>query len=526
MPRNFKIIDLFAGPGGLGEGFSAFRTNSGDSPFKIALSVEKDPSAHKTLALRSFYRQFPDGEVAPQYYDYIAGRLGKDPDDSLFMIPGLRKRVAAARTESQQLTLGKDNRAANKAIADALGKKTGPWVLIGGPPCQAYSLVGRSRNRGVAGYEPEKDHRNFLYREYLKVLARFTPDVFVMENVKGLLSARVGGENVFSRIREDLLCPARALRTRDRRVSYEIFPFVQNTGSTDLFGSNISPSDFVIRAEKYGIPQNRHRVIILGIRSDRLRRAGLHPLNESRAPRVKDAIGDLPRLRSGLSRSKDGLDEWKAAIAADANKIAAAVARKDQKDVADLMLKSVDQILASNLDRGSNWAIKPSSSPSNRLSDELRDWYAGQNGAVPVTNHDTRAHITKDLVRYLYCSCFGVARSDNGRATPNSGDFPEVLAPHHASWSSGSFADRFRVQTANLAATTITSHISKDGHYFIHYDPTQCRSLTVREAARIQTFPDDYFFVGNRTQQYVQVGNAVPPFLARQLAEAVFDILK
>ena len=105
MPKRLKIIDLFAGPGGLGEGFSAFRTRSGDSPFKIALSVEKDPGAHKTLALRSFYRQFPDGQVAPEYFDYIAGNRGKDPEDDLFTISSLRKQVAAARTESQLFPL-------------------------------------------------------------------------------------------------------------------------------------------------------------------------------------------------------------------------------------------------------------------------------------------------------------------------------------------------------------------------------------------------------------------------------------
>jgi DNA (cytosine-5)-methyltransferase 1 len=126
-----------------------------------------------------------------------------------------------------------------------------------------------------------------------------------------------------------------------------------------------------------------------------------------------------------------------------------------------------------------------------------------------------------DLARYAFATAFSEV---TGRS-PNASDFPPQLAPAHANWTTGKFADRFRVQCWGGPATTITSHISKDGHYFIHPDTLQCRSLTVREAARLQTFPDNYFFEGNRTQQFVQVGNAVPPLLACKIAAAVHRIL-
>lgn len=154
--------------------------------------------------------------------------------------------------------------------------------------------------------------------------------------------------------------------------------------------------------------------------------------------------------------------------------------------------------------------------PTTRLD----EWYQRRELAA-LANHETRTHMSADIQRYLFATVFALAR---GRS-PKAPDFPTELAPDHRNWRSGVFSDRFRVQVADEPATTVTSHIAKDGHYFIHPSCYQCRSLTVREAARLQTFPDDYLFLGNRTQQYVQVGNAVPPFLAQQIAKLVRQAL-
>ena len=158
-----KVIDLFAGPGGLGEGFSAFRNAAGQQRFKIALSVEKEASAYRTLMLRALFRQYPDGEVPEIYYHFMRGKLGKFPEDKLYHCKDISSALELARLEVQQYELGKLGQHAKvyKALRTALGRDE--CVLLGGPPCQAYSLVGRSRNKGEKGklYDADSDHRNF-----------------------------------------------------------------------------------------------------------------------------------------------------------------------------------------------------------------------------------------------------------------------------------------------------------------------------------------------------------------------------
>jgi len=522
----FKIIDLFAGPGGLGEGFSAYKNSDGDSPFRIKLSIEKDESAHRTLQLRAFYRQFKDGEAPNSYYEYLSGLLGKNPEDALYKGTKYRKQVQNATEEAKQFTLGKDNTNINHAIREALGKCPGNWVLIGGPPCQAYSVAGRSKNRSLKGYTAEKDHRNYLYREYLKVISKFRPAIFVMENVKGMLSAKVDGESIFPTILKDLSCPSRSLSTNDSRITYELFSFVEREPEKFMFEDALEPSDFVIKSESYGIPQSRHRVILLGIRSDIAKNTGPSFLTLTPSPTVKDVICDLTPLRSGLSRERDDLSKWKDAILEDSMKILREVEKKGLSKVSEKMIKALKKIERTKIGRGSPWANNAQTCLSKKISKGLREWYSDPAGWKGICNHESRSHMTSDLQRYLFCAAYGLASGKKERRSPTADKFPKVLIPNHANWHSGHFEDRFRVQIADKFATTITSHIAKDGHYFIHYDPSQCRSLTVREAARIQTFPDNYFFVGHRTQQYTQVGNAVPPYLAKQIAGIIYKIIE
>ncbi|RBP85268.1 DNA cytosine methyltransferase [Marinomonas rhizomae] len=505
--KEVLVIDLFAGPGGLGEGFSSVKDETGNAVFKIGISVEKEASAHKTLTTRAFYRKIKDVEGGLESYNaYLAGSITRQ---QLFDLFPEQTEEAETETLYGPKALGDDNEIIHERITELVKLHSDcPKVVIGGPPCQAYSLAGRSRNAGIKDYKAEDDHRNFLYREYLKVLSIAQPDAFVMENVRGILSAKIAEKIMFPSILNDLRNPEQATGIASPR--YKIYSLVVEASDKDNPVYNDS-SDYLIRAENYGIPQARHRVILLGVRSD-IEKAPKTLTRSDEQVSVKQAIDDLPKLRSGFSKRKDEPQAWEKAVSQNSARIKTLL--KKQFDG----VESLDLQPFNNLSRSATQPI----TPLNLVPKSLADWYR-KNEPCQVLNHETRGHMESDLLRYAYSAAYTDIRGD---ISPKSRDFPDELAPKHENWKSGAHADRFRTQAANRYATTVTSHISKDGHYFIHYDPKQCRSLTVREAARLQTFPDNYLFEGNRTQQYVQVGNAVPPYLAQQIGWVVMRLLE
>lgn len=496
--KSIPIIDIFAGPGGLSEGFSSYKGKK--FHYDIRLSIEKEASASKTLALRKFYKKFPEGKAPESYYDYLTGKITAEE-----LSLKNKYEMESAGTETWQAELGSSDFPdilTDKKIKNALNG-TNEWVLLGGPPCQAYSLVGRSR---MMNTHPDfaTDHRHLLYRQYLRIIKVHRPSIFIMENVKGILSSRHEGNLIFAKILDDLRYPwGKNKRNGD---GYKIFSLSTPVSDAD----DLKPSDFIIRSENYGVPQARHRVILIGIRNDFHVDAPpvLKPAKQTVS--VKDVILDLPKIRSRISRNGDSYKLWR-----ESQKKLLNILKNDNivdKELLNILAKA----LISEIPDSSGEAYIKSSSKPRQLADWLYD-----PRLKGVLNHEARSHMSSDLARYIYCSAF----ADLYGRSPKLNEFPSGIMPAHKNaldkTKTIDFSDRFRVQGYNNPSTTIVSHISKDGHYYIHPDPAQCRALTVREAARLQTFPDNYFFEGNRTQQYVQVGNAVPPYLAYQIAGIV-----
>lgn len=498
------IVDVFAGPGGLGEGFSSLRNPRGQRAYRIALSIERDPVACRTLKLRAIRRHLEDAGDLDIYHELLRGEIDREAFDRHPLVEDASREVDA---EVICAELGKsapsqmDSRI-RRAVGDAAD-----WLLIGGPPCQAYSLAGRARRANDENFEADEKH--FLYREYLRIIRMHAPPVFVMENVKGLLSSHHGGSPMFSRILADLSAPTRGL-------SYEVRSLVRRDDVFDL-----KPEDFLIESERHGIPQTRHRVILLGVRSDLAhRQSGL--LVETGTPvTVGQVLAGLPRIRSKLSRGADSVEAWREAVRSAPSAVRGWGVGGERRVVA--AMRAAAKEAAALADAGREFAAKRSTLTGAPRA--IADWLtAPELGGV--IQHEARQHMASDLARYLFAATF--AREFG--LSPKLDVFPRALLPAHENakgigTSRAPFPDRFRVQCLDMPSSTIVSHIAKDGHYYIHPDPAQCRSLTVREAARLQTFPDDYFFMGNRTQQYVQVGNAVPPLLAFRIASIVHDLL-
>ena len=513
-----KVVDIFAGPGGLSEGFSAVKAESGDPAFDVVLSIEKDPIACETLRLRSFYRQFAT-DVPDDYYRCLRGELGIDA-----LYKAHPQQAEASQAHCWNTTLGPEGEPSENVhnkIVKSLAKSS-DWVLIGGPPCQAYSIAGRSRNQGNPDYVAAKDGRQLLYVEYLQILAEHRPAVFIMENVKGLLSATLNNNRMFDRILDDLRDPSTAVTREGRngkhvhKGGYRIYSLCDGRlfENGDLDGA-------VIRTEKFGIPQARHRIILLGVRDD-IKTVTPQKLTTHDPVTVSEVLDDLPKLRSGLTpKSIDSDKTWQKRLRDQitsrwANK---GTAKADSDKLGKLIRKHLGNIVVPKAGLGGEFI------EADVTSQYATSWFCDDR-IKGVCNHHSRFHMIKDLYRYMYAACYAQLHD----LSPSLKNFPTDLLPAHTNVrdpeKQNYFDDRFRVQVASRPSTTIVSHISKDGHYYIHPDPCQCRSLTVREVARLQSFPDNYFFCGHRSAQYVQVGNAVPPLLAWQIGQIVLDVLK
>ena len=493
MTSRFPVVDLFAGPGGLNEGFSQA---CGGSVFQTVISAEMERWAHETLILRKVVRGagFPD-----VYYRFLNGEITWEEFRADELISG---HFDAALSRAPVMELGQNNREKNDVLIQLALEKAGihessnrPWALIGGPPCQAYSLIGRARRKHDETFSD--DHKHVLYREYLHILDRFRPPVFVMENVRGILTSKLHGNPIFDQILRDLRLGG----------AYRIHSLI-----TDRNPDELAPRDFVINAADYGVPQARQRVILLGI-STSCELSVPVPILEKRTGSqvtVRQAIEGLPAVRSKISPvSKDDEQEWRA-IRDDA----ALIVENCGGTVADQSVLQTPRV---------GGAIVHSK--IRTMDDSALDKWLVDKKLTTVTLHESRSHMPSDLKRYFFLA--NHALTHPAQRQPTVTEFPEELVPAHRNIriSNAPFVDRFRVQAWDGPSSTIVAHLSKDGHHFIHPDPSQMRSLTVREAARLQTFPDNYYFRGPRTTQFQQVGNAVPPFLARQIGEIVAELL-
>ena len=413
-----NFLDIFAGAGGLSEGF----VRAGYSPI---CHIEMDAAACYTLRTRAAFHYLMQNGGEEIYRKYLIGEISRDELYSFVPKEVINSVIQEEISDSSISNLFN--------IIDGFGKKID--LIIGGPPCQAYSLAGRSRdpNRMIG------DKRNYLYALYAEFLERFQPKYFVFENVIGLLSAKdEDGELYLSKMRS---------------------LFNEKGYNTELR---------VLDSSLYGVLQKRKRIIIIGKKGDD---SGFYPEIETSIIKftVDSIFSDLPSIHAG---------------------------------------------------EGSCYGINEVHHPSQYLINSKI-----HTNNLPITFHCARPNNSRDLEIYK----LAVELWNEGHKRLNYASLPDSLRTHK---NSTSFTDRFKVVAGDLYySQTVVAHISKDGHYYIHPDIDQNRSLTPREAARLQTFPDDYFFESvtgrpSRTYAFKQIGNAVPVLLAEKVAKAMNPLFK
>ena len=387
--------------------------------FNPIAHVEMNKSASKTLETRSAYYYLKKNNELDLYYQYERGQITRDelfshiPDDVIKTVINAEMSPDTLPGIFEQIdTILKEDK-----VSDV-------DVIIGGPPCQAYSLVGRAQSSHMLT-PMEEDPRNELYKMYTRFLTKYQPRMFVFENVAGLLTAR--GGDAFKNLTAHL-----------KRVGYEIDFKEQN-------------------AADFRVLQKRKRIIIIGWRKG-----------------TDHFYPEFEKIRSNAT-VHDLLDDL------------APVERGQENDAYRLTYDQCSAYLKEN---------------NIRTEEDV------------VTHHIARPNNDRDVTIY------GMAIDAYNRGEKISYDrLPDELKTHR---NQTSFKDRFKVVEGNdEACHTVLAHLAKDGHYFIHPDRAQCRSITVREAARLQTFPDNFFFEGSRGEKFKQIGNAVPPMMARSIAEEI-----
>ncbi|MED4182087.1 DNA cytosine methyltransferase [Priestia megaterium] len=439
------VIDLFSGAGGLSEGFHG-------EGFKTIAQVEKDKWACETLKTRTFFHFLKEKRDLDTYFKYVKSAhsykgISTAREEVYIKYPELKEKISFEILNKKFGNPANDPEASSSNQIIKLIEKSAKYnnvnnvdLLIGGPPCQAYSLIGRSRMKE----EAERDNRNFLFYYYLKLVKEFRPKAFLFENVPGILNAKKG--MVFGAIQEEF----------------------DNIGYTILSGKQVDHKKNVLDFSDFGVGQKRKRVILFGFRKnlnyqypnfDKYKIRWEHRLDTA------SIISDLPSLKPGSGED----------------------------------FAVVDYV--------------------NNSSTSLTDYQAFmRRDSIGIMNHKARP--LQDRDREIYQ--LAIEKAKNGEQLKYF-DLPARLKTHK---NEKAFLDRFKVHWSENTPHTIVAHISKDGHYNIHPDINQARSLTVREAARIQSFPDNYKFEGPRTYQFTQVGNAVPPIASKVMAKAVKELLR